>query len=361
MQNHHRHRRHHHHYHHGASSNSGASAPVRVQCPKCRLLTLESDLGYVERKRNDVDDDDDDDNGHGDAYCDRKAKATSSSSSSSSELGGAAANDDGDDDDSRYATKSTGMYGAKIQAVLSRMLRLRAKQPGVKIVVFSQWQEVLSLLADALQRHGLDYEMPKTSSRHGFHRAIQRFKRLSPAAMIAPASFGKIEGGDPERRRKAKHSTGKYTKKKQKKKGKCETKTSTYTGGGIAVSSPSLSFSSSSNVEVGCDALLLQLKSGGQGLNLTEATHVMFVDPSLNTAQHLQAAGRVHRIGQTKPTFVHWFVIKDSIEESIYALHRQHCHDARYGAASAKEKDVLSVNDVGKLLKAKAQRKIKRR
>jgi len=305
-------------------------------------MTLESDLGYVERKRTDVDGSDIDGS---------KAAVSSPSSSSSSKVGVAATNDDDDDDDddddAKFATKSTGMYGAKIQAVLSRMLRLRAKQPGVKVVVFSQWQEVLSLLADALQRHGLDYAMPKTSCRHGFHRAIQRFKR---------------RGSDLEEA--ANTSTKKYTKKKETmttkrmKKEKSEKHTGTYASGSLSASYPSPSFPSSPKVEVGCDALLLQLKSGGQGLNLTEATHVMFIDPSLNTAQHLQAAGRVHRIGQTKPTFVHWFVIKDSIEENIYALHRQHCHDARLGAASAKEKDVLSVDDVGKLLKAKSQRKI---
>uniref|UniRef100_A0A7S4E1L8 Helicase C-terminal domain-containing protein n=1 Tax=Lotharella globosa TaxID=91324 RepID=A0A7S4E1L8_9EUKA len=100
----------------------------------------------------------------------------------------------------------------------------------------------------------------------------------------------------------------------------------------------------------GVGVLLLQLKSGGQGLNLTEATHVMFVDPSLNPAQHLQAAGRVHRIGQTRRSFVHWFLIKNSIEEVIYQLHCRRRNDTRIGAASAKERDALSVDDVGALL-----------
>mmetsp|Transcript_7654 Transcript_7654/g.12205 ORF Transcript_7654/g.12205 Transcript_7654/m.12205 type:complete len:377 (-) Transcript_7654:310-1440(-) len=290
------------------------------------------------------------------------SSSSSPSSSSSSKVGVAATNDD-DDDDAKFATKSTGMYGAKIQAVLSRMLRLRAKQPGVKVVVFSQWQEVLSLLADALQRHGLDYAMPKTSCRHGFHRAIQRFKRrgsdLEEAANTSTKKYTKKkEKEEEEEEKKKKEKKKETTTTKRMKKEKSEKHTGTYASGSLSASYPSPSFPSSPKVEVGCDALLLQLKSGGQGLNLTEATHVMFIDPSLNTAQHLQAAGRVHRIGQTKPTFVHWFVIKDSIEENIYALHRQHCHDARLGAASAKEKDVLSVDDVGKLLKAKSQRKI---
>ncbi|KAE9531943.1 hypothetical protein AGLY_010145 [Aphis glycines] len=65
------------------------------------------------------------------------------------------------------------------------------------------------------------------------------------------------------------------------------------------------------------NALLMKLSVGSKGLNLTEATRIFFMEPIINKADELQAIGRIHRIGQTKPTFVHHFIIRNSIEENI--------------------------------------------
>ncbi|XP_022181789.1 E3 ubiquitin-protein ligase SHPRH-like isoform X2 [Myzus persicae] len=68
------------------------------------------------------------------------------------------------------------------------------------------------------------------------------------------------------------------------------------------------------------NALLMKLSLGSKGLNLTEATRIFFMEPIINKADEHQAIGRIHRIGQTKPTFVHNFIIRDSIEENITNL-----------------------------------------
>jgi E3 ubiquitin-protein ligase SHPRH len=66
--------------------------------------------------------------------------------------------------------------------------------------------------------------------------------------------------------------------------------------------------------------LLMPYSYGANGLNIIEATHVLLVEPTLNKSQEVQAIGRVHRIGQTKPTFVYRFLIRNTIEELVYSL-----------------------------------------
>uniref|UniRef100_A0A4W3HRE5 SNF2 histone linker PHD RING helicase n=1 Tax=Callorhinchus milii TaxID=7868 RepID=A0A4W3HRE5_CALMI len=70
--------------------------------------------------------------------------------------------------------------------------------------------------------------------------------------------------------------------------------------------------------------LLLPLHTASNGLNIIEATHVLLVEPILNPAHELQAIGRVHRIGQTKPTVVHRFLIKATIEEKMQSMLKSH-------------------------------------
>ncbi len=66
--------------------------------------------------------------------------------------------------------------------------------------------------------------------------------------------------------------------------------------------------------------MVLSLKAGGVGLNLTSANHVIHFDRWWNPAVENQATDRVFRIGQTKNVIVHKFVTKGTIEEKINAI-----------------------------------------
>jgi SNF2 family DNA or RNA helicase len=66
--------------------------------------------------------------------------------------------------------------------------------------------------------------------------------------------------------------------------------------------------------------LLLSLKAGGVGLNLTAADTVIHLDPWWNPAVERQATDRAHRIGQDQPVFVYKLVVEGSIEERMLAL-----------------------------------------
>jgi superfamily II DNA or RNA helicase len=65
---------------------------------------------------------------------------------------------------------------------------------------------------------------------------------------------------------------------------------------------------------------LVSLKSGGFGLNLTEADYCILLDPWWNPATEAQAVDRVHRIGQTRNVMVYRLVAKDTIEQKVMAL-----------------------------------------
>ncbi len=66
--------------------------------------------------------------------------------------------------------------------------------------------------------------------------------------------------------------------------------------------------------------LLLSLKAGGVGLNLTRANHVFHFDRWWNPAVENQATDRAFRIGQTKNVQVHKFVCSGTLEERIHEM-----------------------------------------
>ena len=99
----------------------------------------------------------------------------------------------------------------------------------------------------------------------------------------------------------------------------------------------------------GPPVMLVSLKAGGTGLNLTEADHVFLLDPWWNPAVEDQAADRAHRIGQTRPVMVYRLVAKDTVEEKVLALgkRKRALADAALGeatgAASLTRDDLLAL------------------
>jgi hypothetical protein len=66
--------------------------------------------------------------------------------------------------------------------------------------------------------------------------------------------------------------------------------------------------------------LIISLKAGGFGLNLTAADTVIHYDPWWNPAVESQATDRAHRIGQEKPVFVYKLIAANTVEERIVQL-----------------------------------------
>jgi len=66
--------------------------------------------------------------------------------------------------------------------------------------------------------------------------------------------------------------------------------------------------------------LLVSLKAGGLGLNLTAASRVIHYDLWYNPAVENQATDRAFRIGQKRNVFVHRFITRNSFEEKIDAM-----------------------------------------
>jgi len=87
----------------------------------------------------------------------------------------------------------------------------------------------------------------------------------------------------------------------------------------------------------GPPVLLVSLRAGGTGLNLTAADHVFLLDPWWNPAVEDQAADRAHRIGQTRPVEIHRLVAADTVEERVLALqaHKRAAADVALGEAGA--------------------------
>ncbi|MEM7341222.1 MAG: C-terminal helicase domain-containing protein, partial [Actinomycetota bacterium] len=69
--------------------------------------------------------------------------------------------------------------------------------------------------------------------------------------------------------------------------------------------------------KTGAGAMVLSLKAGGTGLNLTAASHVVLYDRWWNPAVEDQARDRVWRIGQKSTVICHRLVCPGTVDERV--------------------------------------------
>lgn len=145
------------------------------------------------------------------------------------------------------STNISGSWGTKIDAIVKRVLLIQDGCLGDKILVFSEWQEVLDVVFTALQENAV--RCVHVKSKKNLSINLQQFRR-----------------------------------------------------------------------QEGPNVLLLPYAHGANGLNIVEAQHVVLVEPTIDPGIEAQAIKRVDRIGQTRTTCVHRFLIRDTVEENVHAV-----------------------------------------
>ena len=171
-----------------------------------------------------------------------------------------------------------GSWSSKIQALLQCILSIRAEDPSAKCLLFSEWSEALVVVGQALRANSVNF-------------------------LQIGGGSGSRSGGGPKKKM---HATLKLFK-----------------------ANPMIPL------------LLLPLATASSGLNIVEANHVLLVEPSLSFGRELQAIGRIVRMGQVRPTFVHRFIVESSVEEKIFAMNAH----LREGAHKAEQLDGESGHD----------------
>ena len=166
----------------------------------------------------------------------------------------------------RVSLRRVGVNGsAKIAALVTHLKQIRRTSPGMKSVVFSQFTSFLDLIEPALSREGIQ-----------FLRFDGAMSQKARAAVIT--EFGTDGSLDDQPKTRGKAS------------------------------------------KPGVSVLLLSLRAGGVGLNLTMAKRVFMMDPWWSFAVEAQAIDRVHRMGQDQEVKVVRFTVKGSIEQRMLKI-----------------------------------------
>jgi hypothetical protein len=88
--------------------------------------------------------------------------------------------------------------------------------------------------------------------------------------------------------------------------------------------------------------MLMSVGTGGTGLNITEANHVLFLDRWSNPYVHEQALDRAHRIGQTRAVEVSFVDVNISIDQVMAQI-----NNAKAGKANVILADGSHIGGAG--------------
>ncbi|KAL1853364.1 DNA helicase rad5 [Paecilomyces lecythidis] len=166
---------------------------------------------------------------------------------------------------------------AKIHALMNHLTRL---PPGEKSVVFSQFTSFLDLISPQLTKAGIAHvRLDGTMPQKARAEVLAQFTRTD--------TFDEEDVEDEELDSAPRKTTSDQKGAKSK---------------------------ISSVPPVRPNVLLISLRAGGVGLNLTAANHVFMMDPWWSFAVEAQAIDRVHRMGQLREVSVTRFITKNSIE-----------------------------------------------
>lgn len=103
----------------------------------------------------------------------------------------------------------------------------------------------------------------------------------------------------------------------------------------------------------GVEILLVSLRAGGVGLNLTAGRRVYLMEPFWNPAVENQAVDRIHRLGQTMPVQTVRFVIEKSIEMNMLKIQKRKMELANMSLSQTLSKAELAkrrMDDIKTLL-----------
>ncbi|MCF8239619.1 MAG: DEAD/DEAH box helicase [Saprospiraceae bacterium] len=101
--------------------------------------------------------------------------------------------------------------------------------------------------------------------------------------------------------------------------------------------------------------MIITIKAGGAGLNLTAASHVIHYDLWWNPAVEAQATDRSYRIGQDKHVMVHRLICRNTLEEKIDRLIQAKKHLADLTVAKGEQWiGDLSPEEIQKVIRLEA-------